>query len=307
MNARTLPLLARLCMTWAGLAAMSAGAADAGPAATGTTPGARLGFEQIEFDSLDTTGLFPPKPVKISGYLLKSTTPGKAPAAVLAPACNGLLSPGGDLILPHYRNMAKMLNEMGLAVLLVDGFNPRGFKEICTQPARGRDIDTATRMKDSLGALAYLRTRSDVSPEQIVLLSWGAAGSFQAMAAEPSRADKAGGSFKAAVMFYPDCSSVSGRYTHAAPIQVLVGDKDTWNPPAACQTLTAQRSPGSAAFELKVYPGAFHGFDQPRAPSLRTDTPFGPVMTGGNPEAAADANKVTASFLAPFVQPAKAP
>lgn len=262
----------------------------------------QLPFEQIDLDSLETTGFFSPKPVKIKGYLLKAEKDGRAPGAVLAPACNGLLSPTGDRIRPNYQKMARFLNEMGITVLLVDGFNPRGFKEICTLSGKTRSIDTTTRLKDSLGGLLYLRTRNDIATDKIFMVTWGAAGSFQAMNKESPTYEKIGTGFTAAIMFYPECARVDNRFAPYAPIQMFVGEKDTWNPATACLALAKRQESDSASFAIKIYPDTYHAFDQPRPPSLHTDAAVGPVMTGGNPESAADAYKTSAAFLSRFIE-----
>lgn len=259
-------------------------------------------FEQIAFDSLDTTGFFSPKPVSIKGYMLKAKQGGKTPGAILTPACIGLLSPNGDQIRPQYRKMARFLNDMGMTVFLIDGFNPRGFKEICTQSGKTRSIDTTTRLKDALGGLLYMRGRSDVVTDQIILVTWGAAGSFQAVNKASPYHEKIGTGFAAAIMFYPECVGVGNRFAPYAPIQMFVGEKDTWNPAAPCLALAKQQESGSASFDIKVYPDTYHGFDQPRPPSLRTDAAVGPVMTGGNPESAADAYKTSAAFLSRLIK-----
>jgi dienelactone hydrolase len=258
-------------------------------------------FEPVDFDSLETTGIFSPRPVRIKGYILKAKTDHKAPGAILAPACDGLLAPDGDRIRPNYRKMAKLLNSMGITVLLVDGFSPRGFKEICTQSGKLRSIDTTTRMKDSFGGLLYLRSMSDVKSNQIFLVTWGATGSFQSMNKASPYYEKMGAGFAAAVMFYPECEKVDYRFSPYAPIQMYVGEKDTWNPPGPCLILAKRQEPGSASFDIKIYPDTYHGFDQPRPPSLRTDAAVGPVITGGNPESAADAYQRTRVFLSRFL------
>ena len=268
-------------------------------------PTQQLSFEQIDLDSLETTGFFSPKPVKIKGYLLKAKKEGTAPGAVLSPACNGLLMPSSGQILPNYRKMAKFLHDQGITVLLVDGFNPRGFKEICTQSVKTRSIDTNTRLQDSLGGLLYLRSRGDVAADKIFMVTWGAAGSFQAMNKESPYYEKTGAGFTAAIMFYPECERVDSRFAPYAPIQMFVGEKDTWNPAAACLALAKRQVPGSASFDIKIYADTYHAFDQLRPPSLRTDAAVGPVMTGGNPESAADAYKTTAAFLSRFTDVGK--
>lgn len=259
-------------------------------------------FEQIDFDSLDTTGFSSPKPVRIKGYILKAKQGGKAPGAILNPACNGLLSPNGDQIRSHYRKMARFLNDMGMTVFLIDGFNPRGFREICTRPATTRSIDTVTRLKDVLGGLLYMRGRSDVVTDQIILVTWGAAESFQAVNKASPYHEKIGAGFTAAIMFHPQCVGVGNRFAPYAPIQMFVGEKDTWTPAASCLALAKQQEAGSASFDIKVYPDTYHGFDQPRPPSLRTDAAVGPVITGGNPESAADAYKTSAAFLSRLIK-----
>lgn len=290
-------------LNYLGAAYFACNVANAEPSAKKeeAAPVEQLSFEKIDFDSLETTGFFSPKPVKINGFLLKVKRAGASPGAVLSPACNGLLLPGGDQIKPQYRKMAKFLNEKGITVLLVDGFNPRGSQEICTQSAKKRTISTSTRLKDSLGGLVYLRGRNDVMPGKIFLVTWGAAGSFQAMNEPVLHEEKIGTGFAAAILFYPECDHVGNRFAPYAPIQMFVGDMDTWNSAAACLALAKRQTPGSASFDTKIYPNTYHAFDQPRLPTLMTGMAVGPVMTGGNPESAEDAYKTTAAFLSRFI------
>lgn len=284
---------------------ISSHASHAAEAASGakkadTPPAQNLAFEEIELDSLDTTGVFSRKPVKIKGYLLKARGAGKSPGAVLVPACNGLLSGDGKNIRINYRKMARHLNGLGMTVLLIDGFNPRGFTEICTQSGKSRSIDTLVRLKDSFGGLLYLRSRDDMITDKVFLVSWGATGSFQAMNKGSPYVEKAGAGFTAAIMFYPECDRVDGQFAPYAPIQMFVGEKDSWNPASACRELAKRQESGSAVFNIKTYPDTYHAFDSPAPPKLRTDAAVGPVMVGGNPESAEDAYKATAAFLESF-------
>ena len=261
----------------------------------------RAQFEQIDFDSLDTP-LFSSTPVKIKGYLLKAKGSGKAAGAVLAPACNGLLRPKGEDLRRQYSNMARFLNDMGITVLLVDGFNPRGTKEVCTQPGPDRSIDFTTRLRDSLGALMYLRGRDDLDAGKIFLVGWGATGSFEAINKASSYYEKIAPGFAAAVMFYPKCDHVDSPFSPYAPVQIFVGAEDTWNPASYCLDLAKRKETGSAGFDVTVYPDTYHAFDQPRPPSLNTQAAVGPVMAGGNPQSAAAAYERTAAFLTPLVK-----
>lgn len=290
------PVHAYVLAVLLGWGAEAAQAADPAPAPQRT-------FEQIDFDSLETAGVFAPKPVKIKGYLLKAATDGKTPAAVLAPACQGLLTPDGNQINPNYRKMALHLNAMGITALLIDGFNPRGFKEICSQSGKTRSIDTATRLKDALGGLSYLRGRGDVLADRIFLVSWGATGSLQAMNKASSYHELAGAGFAGAVMFYPECDRMDQHFAPYAPIQVFVGEKDEWNPAAACLQLAKRQEAGSAAFDVRIYPDTYHAFDKTFPPRLYTGNPgLGAVMVGSNPASTADAFSTTTAFLSRLLE-----
>jgi dienelactone hydrolase len=187
---------------------------------------AKRPFYPVEIESLDKAGLFSSEMLKIKGYVLEAETGGKAPGAVLAPACGGLLNKKG-FVRPFYRDMAWHLKQMGITSVLIDGFNPRGRSEVCSQPAKERSIDMDARRKDSLAGLRYLRGRDDIDGGKVFLFTWGAAGSFQTMNAGSSDVEKVGGGFTAAVMFYPQCDKVVGVFAPYAPIQVFVGEKDT--------------------------------------------------------------------------------
>ena len=254
-------------------------------------------YEKVAVDSLASSGLFSSKPAVITAYLLKAPAaePGsKAPGAVLVPACEGLMAPDGKRIKVKYRRMGKLLNDLGITVLMVDGFTPRGFDEVCTRA----HIDPITRLKDSLGGLAYLRGLDSVAANKIVLMTWGATAGLQGMNKANALAAKPEAGFAGAVMFYPECTQVENRFAPYAPVQMFVGAKDAWNPAAPCQALAQRQEAGSAPFTITIYPDAYHSFDAPLPPHINNDNrKLGPVMVGNNPEAMADAYKVTTEFV----------
>lgn len=260
-------------------------------------PAAAPAYEKVAIDSLATGGIFSSKPAVITGYLLKAASTeagGKVPGAVLTPACEGLMAPDGKRIKLKYRKMGKLLNDMGITVLMVDGFTPRGFDEVCSRA----HIDPITRLKDSLGGLAYLRGLDGVAANKIVLVTWGATGGLQGMNKANALAAKPEAGFAGAVMFYPECTQVENRFAPYAPVQMFVGEKDAWNPAAPCQALAQRQEAGSAPFSIKIYPDAYHSFDGPQPPHINNDNrKLGPVMVGNNPHAMADAYKVTTEFV----------
>jgi dienelactone hydrolase len=275
------------------LLALAMSGSRAAPAGTAPPlPPVMSHYERVTFDSHGST---------IQGFVVKTTAADRAPGAVLTPACGGIMAPNGRFVRPFYRDMVDVLNNAGITVLLVDGFTPRGHKEICSIRPNDRTIDTVTRLRDTLGGMQYLRSRDDINADKIFLISYGAGGNFLAMNKTSPYYDEVGKGFTAAVMFYPHCKDVDTAFEPYAPIQVFVGAEDGWNPPKYCEQLKQEQVPGSAAFNLKIYPDTHHGFVMLRDPRLFRGQPvIGPVMVGGNRKSAADAYKMTKAFLSGF-------
>ena len=47
----------------------------------------------------------------------------------------------------------------------------------------------------------------------------------------------------------------------SAPLLILIGEADAWNPAETCRWLAAHTRPDAEKVELVVYPGAHHAFD----------------------------------------------
>jgi len=258
-------------------------------------------FEQVTVESFSRKSLFSSERLKIDGYLFKAVGNGKSPGAVLVPACGGLLNIGKQ-IRPWYRRMAVHLKRLGITSLLIDGFNPRGRLEICTQRRRDRTIDTDTRIQDSLAGLRFLRARGDIDASRVFLLTWGATGSLETMSRENSQVEELGGGFTASVMFYPSCNSVNRPYSSYAPIKMLIGEKDNWNPPAPCLELAGDKGNKSAPVTVKIFPDAYHGFDTPQPiHEMHNVAVSESVTVGGNPQSRTEAYQEITAFLTAFL------
>lgn len=251
-------------------------------------------YQKVTFASAEKH-FFSGKPVIIDGYLLKAHTPGKAPAAVLSAACDGALLLNSGAIRWLYRDMASVLHRAGVTVLIVDGFTPRGFGQTCGVGPKSGKISHSERGKDSLGALRYLHSRPDVDAGRIVLVAYGATGGLRLMGETP---EPAHGRFAAAVLFYPKCDDIGFGYRPYAPVQIFVGEKDEWNPPAACRRLVERFGASGAGVRLKVYPNTYHGFMKRMPPHTFTaNRKLGDVTVGGNPVSAADAYRRTVQLI----------
>ena len=152
-----------------------------------------------------------------------------------------------------------MLNRQGYITLVVDSFRPRSIISACVAP-RG-SASYVARSYDAYGALAYLRGRADVDPEQIAVMGWsiGGAAAMNAVA-QSGMAQKFEHRFKAAITFYPHCLRAR---SFDLPMLVMIGDRDEWTPADACRKLQSHlQDQGERPLDLVVYPGAYHAFDE---------------------------------------------
>ena len=254
-------------------------------------------YEKVEFDSEEDAGAFSSGKTKIAGYLLKADTDGKAPAVVLRPACNGIIFHKKGIIRPYHMILADILHQQGITILMVDGFSPRDYKNICQEPPNERRISQDIRIKDTLGGLNYLRSRDDIDANKVFLLTYGATGGLRLLNESSDYYKKHGAGFAGAVMFFPQCDGAGNNFSPYAPIQVFVGEEDAWNPPGLCRDLVRSKK-GGDVFNLEVYPDTYHAFIKLLPPREVNGPPaVGRVMAGSNPKATKDSYQKTVEFL----------
>jgi dienelactone hydrolase len=232
----------------------------------------RVTFPSLEIDA--ATG----KPVALSAlYFSPDPSSGGYPAVIALHGCGGMYSaaPGrGDRLSPRHQQMADLLLAQGYAVLFPDSFNPRGRREVCSDPLGTSNITQDNRRLDVLGALTYLRTRADVDGDRIALLGWSHGGS--AVLASVNRrhpavasylaSPEAGSFFRTAIAFYPGCfASLRGRegYAPATRVDIFIGESDDWTSPKPCVALGRSMEAMGMPVHVKTYAGTYHGFDTP--------------------------------------------
>ena len=127
--------------------------------------------------------------------------------------------------------------QQGYLAILVDGFGPRGYPNgfpRFSYDSRPEELNEVTvRPLDAYGALAYLRTRSDVVADRIALQGWSNGGSAtlatMSMTAPGITAPTPATGFRAGLAFYPACG-LKGQFPDGikpyAPVQVLQGSGD---------------------------------------------------------------------------------
>jgi dienelactone hydrolase len=251
--------------------------------------------QKVEFNSLEE--FRPSGPTKLTGYLFKPENLDRKKtlhAVVLVHGCSGLLDNKGSVRI-GIAAWANRFVTKGWVVLAVDSFNPRGEKEVCTQKDRPI-LESRERPRDMYGALAFLTEQSYVQKDNVFLMGFsnGATGALYAIetGGKPLELAKAAKiSFRAALAFYPGCTSaVKRNLKPAIPLGIFMGELDDWTPAAPCKSLV--ESAGTDA-EIHLYPNAYHGFDVPGAEvRIRKDVRMKAspqlakgVHVGGNDEA----------------------
>jgi dienelactone hydrolase len=252
--------------------------------------------------------------------------PGPFPAVVIMHDCSGL----GPRSSGAPDRWARELVRDGYVVLIPDSFGTRGFPSgVCVDASPGRnDVAPYRRVHDAYAALAHLRTLPFVDERRVGVMggSHGGTTTLATMAEVPGEApalarDKRAG-FAAAVALYPACVNRPGRgrsaresstggaivgasgvYTPAAPLLILIGEKDDWTPAEPCRQLARDAQDAGHPVTIKVYPNAHHSFDSSNpvryVPTrVNSNSPSGRgATTGGDPAAWADSIREVLGFF----------
>ncbi|MBR0715937.1 dienelactone hydrolase family protein [Bradyrhizobium liaoningense] len=221
----------------------------------------------------------------IVGYVFKPKTAGPYPSMVMLHGRGGPYSSNHNadctLVSPKTpsacnastlskRNVmwGRYWADRGYLALLPDSFGPRGkargFGRFTHGDPDRDDVNEKTvRPLDAEGALAYLRSRSDVSSGQVFLQGWSNGGStaLNVMIRQGS-----GTGFRGALAFYPGCgvkALLQQTVVTSTPIAIFHGTSDEEVSAAKCQDIAGRSRTAGTPIDITLYPGATHGFDEP--------------------------------------------
>jgi dienelactone hydrolase len=218
--------------------------------------------EWVEFPALKEFG---GEPLQQSAQQFRPQGAGPFPAIVLMHGCGGMYTPSG-YITASYLRWAELLAQDGYVAVLVDGFNPRGYRTICELQKRPI-LESRERVEDAYAAARWLHQQPYVGRGRIGLIGWSNGGTGTLYAMRPgSRLEPA---FRAAVAFYPGCRTLSRAttpYQSYAPLLILSGEADDWTPAAPCATLVETAKGQGSPADIVIYPGAHHSFDRINLP-----------------------------------------
>ena len=188
------------------------------------------------------------KPVMLTGRLTKPQGKGEFPAVILLHGCGGIQS--------REALWVKQLINWGYVTLQVDSFEPRGHTNICSST---HIIPPKTRAQDAHNARSYLARLPFVDRNRIAVMGWSHGGwTTLHTISKKIRIQKRGNSFQATVAFYPYCDIPLEDLR--TPLLILIGKLDDWCPAAMCSNRIPSRKSANEII-LKIYPGAYHGFD----------------------------------------------
>jgi len=232
-------------------------------------------------------------PVSLKAHWFVAPASAPAPAVVLLHGCGGAYDSRGELS-QRMRDYAGWFNAAGVHALVVDSFNPRGHKQVCTQKLGQRSITPAQRRLDVFAALQWLVTQPQVDAARLGLIGWSNGGSTVLAATNLRQAATAAPVKPAfAIAFYPGCAADLQRgYKTDTRLLLLVGEADDWTPAEPCRQLAEQTEGVKPEFES--YAGAHHGFDSTAPLRVRKDVPGG-VNPGQGVTVGGDAKALQAS------------
>jgi dienelactone hydrolase len=216
-----------------------------------------------------TTPTFPPEPAPGTVFhsLLAPAGAGPFPTVVVLHTCGGLQN--------HVLEWARWLRDQGYVAAVLDNFKPRGVQAVC-----GSWTVTVQQVtEDAVMALEHLRRRSGLDPQRFAVMGFSY-GAMAALRAASQRYQPAGGlGFRAAVAAYPACVNPRPEWPAATqermnnlyddtvvPTLILMGEADTDSPnvTANCAMAVERLQRAGRPVTIKIFPGAPHGFDQPR-------------------------------------------
>ena len=227
------------------------------------------------------------------------------PAVVALHGCSGLAQNKRYVSWPdgHY---VKLLNGLGIGVLYIDSFGPRGVESICSLPRRQRTVDETNRRLDVYGALQWLSMQPGVDAQRLGVIGFSHGGQTVLSVANQKEdvVRDAAVKPKVLVAYYPGCNGPESmfRYESVAPLLIMTGAIDDWTPPAACRRLVERlhQDQPSQTVRYIEYPDSYHAFDSIRPPAVRDNvagTKSGKATVGGNPAAREASAKALTEFL----------
>ena len=186
----------------------------------------------------------------VYAHLFRPAAKGRAPAMVIVQGFGGVSDAREGF-------WARELAAFGVASLVVESFTARGVGSSIDDQSR---VSTAQGLRDAYAALGYLAQQESVDPRRIGVMgmSWGGT---VALRAADRRRQGDGPGFAASIPLYPGCVAQYRNPRPGVPLLVLIGERDDYTGIGSCVDYVNRIRAAGGAAQLKLYPGAHHGFD----------------------------------------------
>jgi dienelactone hydrolase len=188
----------------------------------------------------------------------------RAPTVVLLHGCAGVLRAQTDA-------WTQALNAWGYNVVVLDSFTPRGIRgsAVCQRPFSV--VTPEQRGAEAHDVARWVTQQAWATPNvALVGFSHGGSAVLHAVASRDVERNVGRPVAKAAIAVYPGCGDSMNSDQPAIPMQVHIGEADTWTAAGPCRDLARNwRS------EFHAYPGAVHGYDIPGASGLGAESGSG--------------------------------
>ncbi len=215
-------------------------------------------------------------PLPLTGKLFlppKALGNGPFPAIVLMHGCSGLYytdSNGNRQLSSLFQEWGNRLATQGYVAIFPDSFTPRkNTKGVCDQPPEKTGIsEVKDRPTDAYAAYNYLRSRSEVKPNNIGLLGWSNGGSATIAAMSTTNKPAKINGFRTAIAFYPGCGLrndfggiLTSTWKPYTPFVIYHGSIDPLYKDGYCEKRVQNAKNLGATIDLVVYQNAKHSFD----------------------------------------------
>lgn len=216
--------------------------------------------EAQQRQTIDFEGRQKGQPVRVTAEIYWPAVQGVVPAMVIHHGSGGITG-------QREGRYARELAALGVAAVVIDSFRPRGVTSTVEDQSAvsGPDFNL-----DALAALKALGTNGRIDRNRIGIMGFSKGGTSALMASHLNLLAAAGVPlglrYAMHVPIYPSCATQYYRpRTTGQPIHMLLGGADTYVGVEPCTTYAEALRANGAPIEVKVYPGAGHGFDGGRA------------------------------------------
>jgi len=200
------------------------------------------------------SGRYKQVPVDVHGYLVLPVGTGKFPAVVIGPGSGGYKPWMQDLV-------ARRLNDIGIATLVLDSFTGRGVTETATNQG---NVPTAAGVIDGFAALQALASRPEIDSQKIGITGFSRGGTVAMFTNDKALLNAMGLKdlqYAAHLPMYPACSTTFDKPNPtSAPIWFLMGEKDDYTPATQCTPFIERLRIAGAKVTSKIFADAHHGW-----------------------------------------------